>query len=50
MPLNEVHKKKKSKNYALLAIVVSLMLLFFAVTIVKIKEVNSHVTTQSGKE
>ena len=49
MPLHPIHKKKKTKNYALLIVIVTLMALFFTLTIVKISEVNSNVSSQSEK-
>ena len=36
MPHSELHKKKKIKNYALLAIIICAMITFFAITIVRI--------------
>lgn len=35
MPLANLHKKQKSKNLTLLAMLVFLVILFFAVTIIK---------------
>jgi hypothetical protein len=49
MPLHPLHEKKKTKNYALMIIIASLMVLFFTVTIIKISEVNSNVEIKSEK-
>lgn len=35
MPLSELHKKKKYKNLAVLAVILIVVLLFFGVTLVK---------------
>lgn len=35
MPISELHKTKKVKNYTLLAIIIFFMLVFFATTIIK---------------
>jgi len=35
MPLSEIHKKKAKKNYMVLAIIFSLVALFFAITLIK---------------
>ncbi len=35
MPLSKMHQKKKAKNYALLFILLGLVILFFALTLVK---------------
>ncbi len=37
MPLSQIHQKRKYKNYTLLAIMFAVVILFFAITIVKIK-------------
>lgn len=35
MPIGEMHKQKKTKNIALLVIMLSIVALFFSVTIIK---------------
>lgn len=35
MPISELHKKQKTKNYALLAAMVAFIVLMFSVTIVR---------------
>lgn len=35
MPLSDLHKKKKVKNYTLMAILLATIVLFFFITIVK---------------
>lgn len=42
MPLHEIHKKKKVKNFALLAVLVAFIGTFFFATIVKFKENTKH--------
>jgi hypothetical protein len=37
MPLSKIHNKKKYKNYTLLVVLLAVVILFFAITIVKIK-------------
>lgn len=37
MPIEQVHKEKKSKNFALLAVLLGLVMLFFGLTIVKLQ-------------
>lgn len=39
MPYSDLHKKKKAKNYTLLAILVVLIALFFVLTIVRMSSV-----------
>lgn len=36
MPLHEEHKKRAGRNYALAGILLSMVLLFFVVTLVKL--------------
>jgi hypothetical protein len=38
MPLSEIHKKKRFKNYAILAVVLGWCALIFAVSIIRMKE------------
>ena len=38
MPINEEHKRKKSKNYILLAILVAVMAMFYYISVLKIGE------------
>lgn len=37
MPLSEEHKKKRARNYALAAVLLGLVVIFFLVTLVKLK-------------
>ncbi len=37
MPITKLHKKQKAKNYTILAILVFTIILFFVLTITKIK-------------
>jgi hypothetical protein len=43
MPLHDIHKRKKAKNYAVLAVILTAMATFFFVTIVKFQESHQHV-------
>lgn len=38
MPITDLHKKKKFKNFAVLAAIVVFMLIVFAVTIIRLKQ------------
>ena len=38
MPLDELHRKKRSKNYAVLALVMGWCALIFVVSIIRMKE------------
>jgi len=46
MPIHEIHKKKKIKNYTLLAILVAFILTFFFVTIVKFQDNAANVQSE----
>lgn len=37
MPLGDQHKKRRGRNYALAAVLLALVVLFFLITIAKIK-------------
>jgi len=37
MPLSDEHKKRRGRNYALAAVLVALVVLFFFITIAKMK-------------
>lgn len=37
MPLGEEHKKKRARNYALAGVLLAMVIIFFLVTIVKLK-------------
>ena len=50
MPLHEIHKRKKVKNYALLAVILTFMLTFYLVTIVKFQENKQRAQTESTSE
>jgi hypothetical protein len=43
MPISEIHKKKRLKNYVILAILLSVIAMFFTVTIIKLKAVSANV-------
>jgi hypothetical protein len=40
MPLGEEHKKKRSRNYALAGVLLAIVVIFFVVTIVKLKGIS----------
>ncbi|HYM32324.1 MAG TPA: hypothetical protein VEU47_13545 [Candidatus Cybelea sp.] len=40
MPITEQHRRMRARNYALGGVLLALVLLFFAVTIVKMKGIN----------
>lgn len=37
MPISEVHKQRKAKNIALLAVILFVIMLFFMLTVIKFK-------------
>ncbi len=37
MPLSDEHKKRRGRNYALAAVLIALVVLFFLITIAKLK-------------
>lgn len=43
MPITEIHKKKRIKNYAVLAVLVGLIAMFFSVTMIKLRAATSNV-------
>ncbi len=55
MPIEEIHQRKKAKNYAVLVILLAVMAVFFVSTIVKFKEIaeknaaNKIKSEQNGK-
>ena len=40
MPISEVHKQRKAKNIALLAVIIFVIMLFFMLTVIKFKSPN----------
>ena len=40
MPFGEEHKKKRARNYALAGVLFALVIIFFVVTIVKLKGIS----------
>lgn len=36
MPLSPLHKKQRAKNFALLAILLAMMAVFFAITVIRL--------------
>ena len=49
MPLHKIHDKKKIKNYTLLAVLISMMTMFFFITIVKFQQNSAHEQIESEK-
>ena len=37
MPISDIHKQRKTKNYTLLAVIITVIILFFFLTIIKLK-------------
>lgn len=48
MPISELHKKKKKKNFTILAIIALICILIWAVTLIKINAANAAEITYCG--
>lgn len=48
MPHGNLHKKKRSKNYTILAIIVAICVLIWGITVVKIKSADAAEIMQCG--
>lgn len=49
MPIEELHEKKKKKNFTVLAIIVGICVLIWAITVIKIKGAEASEIVQCGQ-